>query len=474
MAEFPRYNSQRQMTTQRATAFTKGDYRTEAKAKGQVATQALSVAQQATELWENALTTSQLNAFKSNKGVFLADLKSRAMLEVDQNAGGNYVKELEDWKKDALKDMGQRAKAKATLELDTDYSMAQNQINGIFQKKIIAQSQINLAGAIEGYKGEALATSSKAEATKSITAAVDQINQNVKDGIISPDEGESLRKKFTEELRTGEIERDLYSDPMDFKAKVKKDAYIFANAKEKSDYLKKADTIIKAEENLAKWEEKQLYTMGAYEASKGLLDRSLTSQGIKDMYNNGKIDSETAAIFDEVLTNKDFLVPDSTKLGKPDFFLKLLDDALDDETESLAVMKQAARAYGKTELGSNQYGYFINEANKKFERLKKGQKQGDGVLRNIVNGIKSYVGNTPKRTFEQHKIQSDMLRSFIDKIMGNTPPEEAAEEVIMEQTVKDVQESAGPEQRIWATDGKERLYSDDGDNWFKENGEPYK
>ena len=214
--------------------------------------------------------------------------------------------------------------------------------------------------------------------------------------------------------------------------------------------------------------------MGAYEASKGLLDRSLTSQGIKDMYNNGKIDSETAAIFDEVLTNKDFLVPDSTKLGKPDFFLKLLDDALDDETESLAVMKQAARAYGKTELGSNQYGYFINEANKKFERLKKGQKQGDGVLRNIVNGIKSYVGNTPKRTFEQHKIQSDMLRSFIDKIMGNTPPEEAAEEVIMEQTVKDVQESAGPEQRIWATDGKERLYSDDGDNWFKENGEPYK
>lgn len=475
MAEFPRYSSQRQLTTRQPLAFTKGDYRTgEAKARGQIVTNALSDIQQATELWENALVTSQLNAFKANKGVFLSDIKSRATLEEDQNAGDKYLKELDDWKKDALNDMSERAKKQATLELDTDYALTYSQINGIFQKKIIAQSQLNLTGAIEGYKKEALATSNRAESAKVINAAFDQIERNVNDGIISPDAGENLKNKFKEDLRTGEIERDLYTNPIEFKSRASKGAYIFSTAKEKSDYLGKADTLIKAEENLAKWEEKQLYTMGAYEASTGLLDRSLTPEAVKDMYRRGKIDSETAAIFDEVLTNKDFIIPDSTTLGKPDFFLRLLDEAMDDKTESLAVMKQAARAYGKGEIGSNQYAYFINEANKKFERFKKGEQQGNGILRNIINGIKSYVANTPKRAVEQQKIQSNMLRSFIDRIMGNEDPEKAAEDVIREQTIKDVQENKGPKDRIWATNGKERIYSDDGTNWFKENGEPYK
>jgi len=153
MPSFPRTSSQRSLTTQQPRAFrSDADYRNDAAANTKIATTAIQAIQDTAIKWDNAMTTSQLNAFKAQKGVFLADVKSRATLDPDQNAGEKYIKEIEDYSKNAFKGMSERAKREAALELQTDVQMAKIQVGGIFQKKIISQAKLGLTDSLEGYK----------------------------------------------------------------------------------------------------------------------------------------------------------------------------------------------------------------------------------------------------------------------------------------------------------------------------------
>jgi hypothetical protein len=429
MAEFPRHSAQRQLTTQQPEVL-----RRDAQDRAQITTKALSdVTDMAVKL-DNAFITSQLNAVKAEKGVFLAKAKNDALLDPNSNNMDKHLKVISDYKKNGLKDISPRARQQAQLEFDTDIALAEIQIQGIFQKKVIDESVKNLAVSLETKLDAALSTTNPAEFSKQITQAVAQINDNVLTGIISPDEGKRLKEKYKEDLRLGIIDRDLYSDPLRFKSNINKGVYQFKNEKEKATKLGIADDSIKAAENLDKWHERQIHTTNAYDLSNQLLQRTLSPEGVKQVYREGKIDFETAAIFEEVLTTGNYAIPDETKLGKPDFLLRLLDDVLDDKTASLDVMKQAARAFGRKDIGANQYAYFVNEANKKFARMQKGEKGwGDELLKGAVESIKNFAKFTSPTG---HALTAaNLLSRFIDRLQNGTSPEIASDEVIRQERI---------------------------------------
>jgi hypothetical protein len=103
----------------------------------------------------------------------------------------------------------------------------------------------------------------------------------------------------------------------------------------------------------------------------------LTSDQIKEAQQAGLVTAESAAIFDSVVNNVKLVTPQTTPLGEPNYFLKLLDSSMDSKSKTIKVLHDATEAYGKGKLGSQQYAYFVNEANKRFKRETKGESWWD-------------------------------------------------------------------------------------------------
>jgi len=428
MPEFPRAHSSASLTTQKPRADRNdADYRSDAAVRSKQDASFLASVKDTTVKWNDAVVTSQVNAFKAQKGIFMADVKSRAQLDPDQNNANKYIKEIDDYNKRAFNGMSEQAKLAAGAELFVDSEVAKIQINGVFQKKVIVEGVKNLTTSIEGYKQEVINTGNASELGKSYVSAMQTIDVNVATNVISPDEGKRLKAKFVEEVRTGLIDRDLYGNPEGFKKNIAN--YKFKDEKERSDKLAKADGLIKAAKTKADWEEQQINTLGCYDLSNALLNKTLSHDMIVNMYDRGMIDSETATIFDEIVVNGKIDVPDTTKTGKPDFFFRLLEEAGDDKTAALDVMKHAAKAYSGGGMGFNQYAYFINKANKKLGQAQQGKNWGDAILQGATAGLKGWIEAMLPAGGE---LASNALMSYVDKLQKGDEPEVAKEKVIEE------------------------------------------
>ena len=194
--------------------------------------------------------------------------------------------------------------------------------------------------------------------------------------------------------------------------------------------------------SLKDWEIKQANIQGAFDLSQGLLDGTLTPAQIRQGQREGRWTSEVAAIFDTVLTKGEYLIPETTALGKPEYFLRLLDASLDDKTEVMKILKDATIAYGRKEMGANQYAWFIQEAKKKFERQNKGWfglDKTSQTYRTSVLGIKNFatvlfgVGDPQAGEYE-------MLNALMERTQKGQAPEIAATEIIEEKLNKEINE----------------------------------
>ena len=426
MPEFPRYHSQGKLTTQKRRAFREdADIRNEAAGYANLATEAVGKIQKAAMQWERAMVVSQVNAYEAKKRATMADIQARAQNDPDQNNAEVYKKEVEEWNKSALDGMSSMAKRQVGASHIADTSIANTKIDSIFRGKTMKNYQDNLVVAVEGYKDGAINAITAEELRYQLTGAYNAIEMNVQGGIISRDEGKRMRAELDEDVRIGQIEQRVYGDPKGFKQDIS--AYDFKDAKERRTYLDKANSIIKSNRKAVEWEEQQINTMGAYDLSNAMLDKSISHKMITDMYEEGKIDSDTAAIFDEIVVKGVYKIPSDTKKGKPDFFLRLLKEAGDDDAEALDILKGAAKAYGAGSLGANQYAYFVNEANKRLKRRKTGESWGSKAFKGAVGAVKSFA----KSVFGKDKqAEAEMQRDMIDEIQGGADPDVAAQRVI--------------------------------------------
>lgn len=202
----------------------------------------------ATEKWNEALTTAQLNSFKANQGAFLQDIYNRASIDENPSNAERYFKEIDTYKQNALSGLNATAATAARPELESETNMAKVKLYGMFQKKILANTISDIGTSMTGYEKNAVTSyldGNKGEEMLSVQKAHQLISQNVNSGILSKDEGKKLIDEFEKNVRVGKINADLYSNPYIFLQNVKEGRYDFADAKEKSDKMKAAQGLIK-------------------------------------------------------------------------------------------------------------------------------------------------------------------------------------------------------------------------------------
>jgi hypothetical protein len=325
----------------------------------------------------------------------LDEININAMQDPDiWNAGDKAKKEIDKaLSETSMMISSGRAREQYLFSAGLDTQRATTAITTSLMKKQIDAGKANTLQVIDGLKKQSYLSGPQEQ-----SVITDKINKTIDDavniGYFDREAGYKYKEAIFEEMRTGQVTNDLMIDPkktLEELNKGGKGIYPDLTPKERSSLVKNAETKIKSLEAIDKWNIQQTNTVGTYELSQALINKTLTPETIKDMFNNGRIDAETASIFDTVVTQGTYEIPDNTILAKPDYFLKLLDETLGDKTEALDIMKKATIAYGKNEMGANQYAYFIQEANKKFNRQKNGlfgSDEGALSLKNMFNYLK--------------------------------------------------------------------------------------
>jgi hypothetical protein len=427
MPTLPTYTSQQKITTQQSEVT-----RTGAEAPYEMAGKAISATQDAAVKWSNALDTIQYTTAKANYETGVAQLEAKALADPDYNNSDAYYKELAKLKTDNTKGFQNKAvESRMAFEIDNANQIAQIKIGTIFRKKQIEYTRgVAVPKAIEALQAKMLISSSPEEFAQAKKEINDLVDINVSSGVYSYEDGEKLKK----EAELTAAQNSIYTDPVKGRAEVEAGLYDIT-AKQKSDLIISANRLEKSRAELADWQIKQTQTQGAFDLSQGLASGTLTPAIVRNAQQSGLIDSETAAIFDGVLTKGDYVIPDNTMLGKPDYFLRLLDDSLKDKVEVMKIIKDATTAYGNKELGANQYAYFISEANKRFQAERKGEFGLNPLqiaTRNSINGIKSF--NKMLTGKEDPKSLARQLVDFLFRLdKGETP--KAAEDAIVKQQI---------------------------------------
>jgi hypothetical protein len=193
----------------------------------------------------------------------------------------------------------------------------------------------------------------------------------------------------------------------------------------------------KAFDKYQHWQNKLITTKGASDLSQNLIDGTLNSDTIQAYQQAGKIDTNTAAIFDAVARKVDFNIPDSSPKGKPDYFLRLLDKGKKSDVASLKVINDATEAYGRGDLGADQYAYFIQEANKRFQRETKGQTGWDkstDFFRNSAHALNDFAKTISQNTPD--KIASNMIEKLVERVRKGEDPTLAAQAIQKETVIE--------------------------------------
>ncbi len=219
MPKLPTYDSQRNITSQLAAPV-----RNEAKEQAEVGAPLIEAAAEIQQKWNVALDTIQYTSAQASHNTAIADIKSRAVLDPDYNNYPKYAKELEDAKKNSLKDFqNKQVEQKAALDFGYDNKIADIEIANIFRKKQIDFGQVELTRGLDALVQRKISTISPEESMKVEADTVNLIKANVDAGIISREDGEKLLNN----TRETEVKYDIYNDT----ARDEKDSMVLAELK---------------------------------------------------------------------------------------------------------------------------------------------------------------------------------------------------------------------------------------------------
>lgn len=422
MPSLPRYDSQRQLTTQPLAPQATG-----AGESYKLAQQGLQMAQNFAQAWDDARTTAQLNAFKAQKGIFTRELVQNAQLDPNANNYEKYYDQLKKWKAGALEGMGERAKREASLEMQTTFETTRIQLSGIFQQKAVVEAQKDLGVALDDYKHKALHPSSREDQVQALSDAKNLIERNVADKIISPQEGKRRWEQWQEDLRQSEIDNAIYMNPEQFLKN--KGEYEFKDAAERKNAIARANKAIeniKKQQNIArKQRQDEGHITLAELFSKGKLD----PETINAYLWHDLVTPDIASLFKDALLSKVSPLADKAKIAAPEAILDLLDATLEAEGDPSSVIEIATKAKMRGDLDLNQYAWFVHQAHEKmnkneswFQKLGRARKDLNAWVERVM----------PSWTAPA---QASKIMRFIDKIRDGQEPQDAATDIKKETLV---------------------------------------
>jgi len=406
--------------------------------------------------WQKVQDTMDYTKAKANYGIEIAKVKAAFEVEPDYKNLPAYQKQMQDITKgfnDTFhnKELAQRA----LLEAQTDITIANLELGATARKKELRDYALNLKVANDVAINDIVNAPTPLYAQQKMAAAVAAIDNGFKTGAITVEQADKLK----DDLRLKPAELAIYKDPEQGKRDIEAGKFDLDD-KEKTGLIIKANKLEKSKSDFEDWQIKQTRIESAFKLSDALANGTLTPTMVRELQQSGRIDSETAAIFDGVALNKSYTVPAATSLGEPEYFLRLIEDSLNNKSNIEKVLKDAATAYGKGKIGSNQYLYFVQKTKEIFDNQLKGVQgasQKQETAKYAVNGIKSFVKSLVDPT-EFGKVAANLLGKYIDRIQQGEEPMKAKNDVIQERLNYDIGEAkkTTPEQavRMLAPDGK--------------------
>jgi hypothetical protein len=263
---------------------------------------------------------------------------------------------------------------------------------------------------------------------------------NIDTGLLSPVE----MKKIEDDSIKKAYENLVYSDPKLAASLIQKEERL--KQEDKHELTRKSKQVQKQEQEYADWQQKQTQIQGSLQLSQALQGGTINPTMVRNMQQQGIIDAETAAIFDSIALGTKYDVPESTQLGEPDYFIRLIEDSMGDKKKIDKVLKDAAEAYGNNKIGTNQYRYLLQTAQETFERQAQGiytkSKKQNGIMA-AIDGLKSLFGKGKENELSQ------AVNSLVERSGQDDNPVEVSQQIINEHRV-----SLKPEISTFPAEGK--------------------
>jgi len=219
MPQFPRYESQRQLTTQQpsflASESAKGKI---LESVGESASKLQGSLQEIADKWQNATDTIQKTVAASNFKAGVLDILQRAEVDPRYNNSDQYLKEIEKMKVGSLQGFSSKSAERETaVNLDYESKVARVQIQNIYRKKMINAGQaatmksldMEIAGLYPGWEDR----------------IVKSLGAQAQAGVFSVKDAYNLQKEYAKRGKYNSFLRDLQDNPSLAKNNLSKNAY---------------------------------------------------------------------------------------------------------------------------------------------------------------------------------------------------------------------------------------------------------
>jgi hypothetical protein len=390
--------------------------------------------------WSDAQDVMQSTDVKAKHGLALAQIQAEQALDKDFNNAPKYQAKIDKLNEELLKGVSNaEVRNKLSLQLNYDNEIAKIKIDADAKSQQMAYNKFQFNNYIK-----------EQELLKSKATDIErqQINDNIETntimqvstGLLTEEEALDIRYKSQKDA----AESLVYSNPQAGIEALKNDYFGLLSAEDKVKLTDHAHGIEKKNKEIADYRMKQLNTQSSFDLSVALSNKTLTHDMVKNFQQSGRIDNETAAIFDSIALKKNYEIPSSTQLAQPDYFVRLIEDANGDNVKVDKVLKDAAKAYGDNKLGVNQYLYLIQQAEIAFKRQESGEvgmSRPQVIMKQSVDGLKTFA-NSVKTSF------GNLLIKFTDRFKQGDDPIKVKQEVIEEHLgdeLNKIKESLKPE-----------------------------
>lgn len=372
--------------------------------------------------WSNANDVMQYTEAKAKYETQTADIRSRAAADENFKNSEKYYKELEDAKKNSLAGIkNQQVGNKLGQEFEYDNKLTAIKMGADFNRKQLEYNKVQVATNLDALQQKKLTAVTSAESKQYEYQINELLNAQVNSGVLSAVDAGEMR--YNSAKRS--IEGIIYANPQAGLMAIKNDTVL--NAKDKMKLTSEAQQMERKNKDLQEWQLQQVQTQNTIALSEALQNNTLTPLMVREMQQNGMIDSETASVFTAVALKREYEIPTGTSLIEPDYFLSLLEDSGGDKVQINKILKDAATAYNEHKIGINQYQYFIQNSKEIFDRQSKGIFTKNPIQQKIQGAIHSMrdfffgVGNDKE---ENDKNLGEGITKFFDRFKQNEDPDE--------------------------------------------------
>lgn len=407
MPNLPTYDSQRNITSQPAAPV-----RNEAKERAEVGVPLIEAAAEIQQKWQNAVDVVQETTARANYETELNEVINKANNDPEHNNSAAYKQEIEKIKERNLKGFQNKlVEQKVALDFDLGNRLANLKIDNIYNKKLIDVGRVSAFRLIDLEKSRYINAVDEQQKNSSAVAMKSIIDEQVKAGLFSAEEGYKLYEKS----------------------------------------IKEAQEVIKDNEDLRKKQEKEILLAKEFaknqredELVKMRIDGALTPEIIRSDLNNELIDPK----FAEAALNS----LKSVKLEKPTSLDSIVKFNELVERNSVMAQKEASwfgmgkipfeeiTKFRADVINSNAQGYItdkqmndlLSETSKTFYR--------DPVFQSALSQL-SAQSKLYATSEAQARIKAEMYGNLIRKVIAGQNPRDAVTDVIKERISVELSEA---------------------------------